>query len=335
MASSIYDVVVQILTDEPNLSNEQVAAKVQQVIPGANTSAASVASTKSRARTNGDLQAAPASMPRTAAFVPDEDLGIPGETEEERSVRIRTRYSTLQRMAERIAAGKIPSLIVSGPPGLGKSYTVEKVLETAAAEEDGDGLEFQIISGTISPVGLYIALWNLREGGVLVLDDCDDVFRDETCLNLLKAVLDSSSERRVSYGKRAHWLEEEGIDASFVFKGSAVFCTNLDFEVSIQRGSAMAPHYAALIDRSLYLSLTMRTKADFLCRLRQVAIEDGMLVGMGLTPEEATQAMAFVVEKAPRFYSLSLRLMGQVGACILADPERWQEDVEATKMRTI
>jgi hypothetical protein len=346
MTASIQQLVLDILTLEPNLTNDQVADRIQGQVPGSTTSAASVSSIKSGLKKKGLLQASTSIRPALAATVQHE---LDDESDEDRSDRIRRRYRTLERMSTRVAEGGLPAIIVSGPPGLGKSYTVEQVLRDAQLSDAGlaaDEAErelikelggagyFDTICGTITAPGLYLTLYNMREGGVVVLDDCDDVFRDETCLNLLKAVLDSSETRRVSYRKRASWMEEEGIPTTFEFKGSIVFCTNIDFELAIAKGSAMAPHFAALIDRSLYLSLTMRTTKDFITRIRHVAIEDGMLTRAGLTQEQAVEVMDFVEENASRFYSLSLRLVHQIGICFLADEENWKDDVLATKMRT-
>ncbi len=320
------DAILQVLTEYPHLDNETVAVEVQRRVPGSTTSAASVSSTKSRLKREGKL---PDARGRPAAArQPAPEPDAPAETDEQRSVRIRRRYDTLRRMAERVASGKLPSLIVSGPPGLGKSFTVEQVLKD-------DEVKCDVMSGTISAVGLYIALYRQSEGGVVVLDDCDDVFRNETCLNILKAVLDSSDRRVVSWRKRANWLDEEGIPDNFEFRGSVVFCTNVDFELAIRKGSTMAPHFEALMDRSLYLSLTMRTQADFLARLRHVGIEDGMLRDRGLTEEQALEIMQYVVDHADSFYGLSIRLLQQIAFCYLDDHENWRFDVEATKMRSI
>jgi hypothetical protein len=325
MTTSVSALVLDIIRDNPLMTNDQVADKVQELLPTAKTSAASVSSIKSNAKKNGLI---PPNLIAASAMAFEPEIELPQETDKERALRIRTRYETLERMANRIVEGQLPALIVSGPPGLGKSHTVEQVLEKADKDHD-------VLSGTVSAVGLYIALWNMKDGGVVVLDDCDDVFRDETCLNLLKAVLDSSDVRRVSWRKRANWLDELGIDDSFEFNGSVVFCTNVDFEIAIRKGSSMAPHFEALIDRSLYLSLTMRTTDDFLTRISQVAIEDKMLVNQGLTEEQAQEIMDFIVDHASQFYGLSLRLAMQIGICYLADNETWQDDIRATKMRTI
>jgi hypothetical protein len=325
-----YDLIREILVSDPHMDNDKVAMRVQQRLPGSTTSAASVSSTKSRLRKNGDLSAEPTTLPLKFVeqrILEDKDEELPVETKEERSIRIRNRYETLERMANRVAAGHLPSLIVSGPPGLGKSYTVEQVLAKSGKSHD-------IMSGTISAVGLYIALYEQRKGGIVVLDDCDDVFRDETCLNILKAVLDSSETRTVSYRKKAHWMVEEDIPSKFEFNGSVVFCTNIDFEVAIAKGSSISPHFEALIDRSLYLSLTMRSQDDFLTRLYHVGIEDKQLESRGLTEEQATEVMDYVVKNANRFYGLSIRLLMQIAFCYTDDVAHWQHDIEATKMRT-
>lgn len=328
----VSDLVLDILTKRPDLNsdNETVAQMVRDTL-GTNTTAAGISSAKSGLRKKG-LLGSSAATPVNVDFesYTPAVAEVPAETYEERDLRIRKRFDVLQRMANRIVFDDLPALIVSGPPGLGKSHTIETTLEKECAEEDYD-----IICGSITAPGLIIALWNMKDGGTVVLDDCDDVFRDETCLNILKAVLDSSAKRMVSYRKQAAWMDEYGIDKTFEFKGSVVFCTNIDFEGAIQKGNAMGQHFKALIDRSLYLSLTMRTQDDFITRINQVCLEDGMLEGMGLTYNQAEEVMDFIIQNANRFYGLSLRLAMQIAQCILLDEDNWQDDVIATKMKTI
>ena len=260
-------------------------------------------------------------------------------------------------MSVKIAGGKMSSLIISGPPGLGKSHTMECAIAESelveypvgvtqeGLEEHFEGVEdyvegetrfFDTISGSITAVGLYIALWNVRNGGLLFLDDIDEVFRDEVTLNLLKAALDSGKVRKLSWRKEANWLDDYGIPKTFEFKGHVVFATNIDFEKEIEKGHKMSEHFKALIDRSMYLCLSLRTKRDFMIRIRQVAEgPEGMLQGVwGLTEEQEQELLDFVAENRDRFYNLSLRLVGQIADCMLADPEGWIDDVTATKMRS-
>ena len=273
----------------------------------------------------------PVVPPPTFAPLPGELLDQPPETQAERELRILERFRTLERMATRLTENKIPALIVSGPPGLGKSYTLEKKAE----ELEGTSRPVTIISGSISAPGLLIALHEHREGGTIVLDDCDDVFRDETTLNLLKAVLDSSDKRIVSYHKLAKWMDDMDIPKSFEFKGSVAFCTNIDFEQEIARGNRMSAHFLALIDRSLYLTLTLRDQQDFITRIRQVAVDEGILIGLGLSKAQSGEVMEYIESNANRCYSLSIRLAMQLAKCILAEPDSWREDANATQLRTL
>ncbi len=353
--------------------NGELAAMVRQVVPGAQTTASSVASIKSRLRKDG--HDVPSSRPNGRGvnldgvdfdqFKRPEDLpdADPLESDEDAAKRIALRYDAMERMMARVVAKKVPSLIVSGPPGLGKSYTIEQALERAFPDgaekadsydeqavdpdaDDGDEsqgalstgeLHYDVVSGSISAVGLYQALWYTRNGGILVLDDCDDVFRDETALNILKAALDSKKVRTISWRKEAKWLEDYGIADRFAYAGHVVFLSNIDFELEIAKGKRDSEHFKALIDRSLYLCLTLRTARDFMIRIRQVSEgENGMLAQQfDCDADAAKEVLDFIEENRKRFYNLSLRLVGQVAVCRMSDPERWKEDVEATKMRTV
>jgi len=355
--------LVQIMEQNPEATNDQLAAALRLAVQGCTATPASVSSMKSRLKSAiamGDaLPSAAGGAPldlsgMTFGALPEAD---PEESIEEATNRILLRYRALERMSKKIVAGKMRSLIVSGPPGLGKSHTMEEAIAESDLVEypvgvTADGLEdhfegdegyelsetrfVDVISGSITAVGLYIALWNLRDGGVLFLDDIDEVFRDEVTLNLLKAALDSGKTRRLSWRKEANWLDDYGIPKTFEFKGHVVFATNIDFEREIEKGHKMAEHFKALIDRSMYLCLSLRTKRDFMIRIRQVAEgPEGMLQGVwGLDEEQEQELLDFVTEHRDRFYNLSLRLVGQIADCMLADPEGWMDDVVATKMRS-
>ncbi len=329
--ASIKETVLDILREDPSLDNESVADMVRQRVPGATTTAASVSSIKLIARRDGELN--DVEVHTTSQFKASNVFGIiesVGETEEVIRERLSKRFATLDRMINHVIGGTLPSLIISGPAGLGKSYGVRKALRKA---EETSGLKFDMISGSITAVGLYIALWNMRDGGVVILDDCDDVFRDETTMNILKAALDSGDERVISWRKKSSWLKDEQIDDRFEFKGRVIFLTNVDFEGIVTSGRADAVHFKALMDRSLYLNLTMRTLDDYMVRIRQVAVEGGMLMrDHGLLPEDVDTIIEFISKNRTRFYHLSLRLVHQIAVVYKASDE-WQTDLEVTKMK--
>lgn len=276
--------------------------------------------------------------------------GSEEETDTQRLARISLRFDAMERLALRAVAGEVKSLIISGPPGLGKSYTLEMALKqskrkridfelTEYDEENGpyDATQwYDRITGGCTATGLYHAFWNMRDGGLVVIDDCDSVFEDTEALNLIKLATDSGKERQLSWRKRASWLDQYAIPRSFEFKGCVVFLTNIDFEIEIQRHNKATEHFKALIDRADYLCLTLRTQRDFLIRIHAVSDgPSGMLQRIcGLTAEQAKTVLDFIEQHVNRFYNLSLRLVNDIADKILHNPTSWQADVEATKMKT-
>ena len=256
---------------------------------------------------------------------------INGENYMQRYKTIKDRYASFASLAEDVANGVFPSLIVSGPPGLGKSFTIQKVLSKLGLE---DGGKVTYVAGTIRGPGLYKLLWEQRDNGVIVLDDSDDIFRDETALNLLKSVLDSKDKRIVSYHKLAKFLEKYDIPNSFEFKGSIIFCTNIDMEMEMNKSNVLSPHFGALMDRSLYLHLAMRNQYDYFVRVNQV-IEDGLFKDLRLSKEDIKEIVKFIKDNLEHFYILSLRLVYYIGVMRKAHPKTWELDVKITKMRTV
>ena len=79
------------------------------------------------------------------------------ETDEQAIERIAARFSILDEMAEAVSTSKVRAMIVSGPPGIGKSYGVERALEKQNMFEDisGSARRFEVVKGAMSAIGLY------------------------------------------------------------------------------------------------------------------------------------------------------------------------------------
>jgi replication-associated recombination protein RarA len=100
--------------------------------------------------------------------------------------RLELNYAMTEQYIKNIAAGELRSLILNGPPGLGKSFMVNQFL---TKHRKG---QYKIVAGHMTNLSLYHALYNHRQHGeVLVLDDVDSVFSKIEGLNLLKAVMDT------------------------------------------------------------------------------------------------------------------------------------------------
>jgi hypothetical protein len=220
---------------------------------------------------------------------------------------INERFGFVTDMVTMLANGAQPSVVVTGPGGLGKSFTVSKALEangfkdisTLEALEVGARINtkksFRVIKGYSTPKGLYRLLYENKDG-VLVFDDCDSVLKDAVSLNLLKGALDSYSRRIISW--RAD-IRDEDLPTSFEFKGRVVFISNL----------ASTQIDQAIITRSMAVDLSMTTNQK-VERMRFIMESPDFMPGV--EKQFKVDAIALVEVLQDRVKELSLRTLIQV-----------------------
>lgn len=232
------------------------------------------------------------------------------ETDAQIEAKLAERFEILDILAESCTVGNTRALIVSGPAGLGKSYTIEQRLR----EWDPNEVNHTIIKGYVRATGLVKLLYAYREEGqVLVFDDADAIFFDDVSLNLLKAVCDTTERRRVSWLSEGKLIDEdtaEIVPRSFDFNGTIIFITNYDFDAMIERGHKLAPHLEALVSRAHYIDLAMKTRRDYLIRIRQV-IKQGLLSYLNMN--EQLDVINFIEANHSTLRELSLRVAIKIG----------------------
>ena len=210
-------------------------------------------------------------------------------------------------MVTMLCAGAQPSVVITGPGGLGKSYTVSKTLDangfTDVSVLDADhevgsrvsGKKYIVVKGYSTPKGLYRTLYENKDG-VIVFDDCDSVLKDPVSLNLLKGALDSYSRRIISW--RAD-IKDEDLPTTFEFKGRVVFISNLSSSQIDQ----------AIITRSMAVDLSMTTQQK-IDRMRHI-LESGEFMPEALK-EHKVDAIALIERLKDSVKELSLRTLIQV-----------------------
>lgn len=251
------------------------------------------------------------------------------ETDDEIDARIAERFEILDVMAEACTLGNARALIVSGPAGLGKSYTIEKRL----ADWDPSEMNHTIVKGYVRATGLVKLLYQYREEGqVIVFDDADSIFFDDVSLNLLKAVCDTTERRRVSWLSEGKLIDEETaelIPRSFDFNGTIIFISNYDFDAMIDKGHKLAPHLAALVSRAHYVDLAMKTRRDYLVRIRQV-IRQGLLGDLSF--QQRSEVITFIERHHDSLRELSLRMAIKLGA-LCKQGSKWEKVARITCCR--
>ena len=258
----------------------------------------------------------------------------PVETDEQIIARLRNRFTILENMTRAVKTGKVRSMIVSGPPGVGKSHGVEQVLKVhdTIADIAGDpGMrQYEIVKGTMSALHLYLKLYTYKDPkNIVVFDDCDSVLLDDESLGLLKTALDSTSRRTISWHKASRILQEADIPNSFDFMGGCIFITNLKFDNV--RSKKLRDHLAALESRSHYLDLTIDTDHEKVLRIKQI-VADGMLHKYRLGADVETEIIEFINDNKHRMRELSLRMVIKAAELVKSFGTGWKEVAELTLM---
>ena len=163
-----------------------------------------------------------------------------------------------------------------------------------------------------------------------MFDDADSIFSEETSLNLLKAACDSSEKRRLMWlSARTLEVDGEELPSAFDFEGTVIFITNIDFDSQIDKSSKLAPHFEAMISRSHYIDLGIKTKRDYLIRIKQVA--PTMLRSMPDSMIE--EIISFIEENQDKMRELSLRMVKKLADLISVDSKNWKLLASTTCMR--
>ena len=257
------------------------------------------------------------------------------ETNDEVKQRLRARFEILNDMTRAVKKGDVRAMIVTGPPGVGKSFGVEEVLGRhdlmADIANNSKLKKYDIVKGAMSALGLYSKLYEYKDAkSILVFDDCDSVLQDELSLNILKAALDTSKRRMIHWNTDSRLLRDQGAPNSFEFKGGAIFITNIKFENV--RSKKLRDHLEALESRCHYLDLTIDTEREKVLRIKQI-VEDGMLDKYEFEPGAKEELLDFIDQNKKKLRELSLRMVLKLADLKAGFPDRWTGIAEMTCMR--
>ena len=188
-----------------------------------------------------------------------QDYSNPGETarnnlqKKVETFPINERFGMVTQVVDMMAKGIHSAAVITGQGGTGKSHTVFEAL-------DNTGIEYVKVSGHVALSGLYEILYHNRgKDGFVVFDDTDSIFANETTVNWLKAVLDTTLKRTVSW-ESTYPENTLNLPRSFDFDGRVLFISNRIMDRIPQ----------AIRSRSMVLSLDM-TPDEIVDRMRHIA----------------------------------------------------------------
>lgn len=198
-------------------------------------------------------------------------------------IDINKRFYYLRQLTTLVAKGSIPSAIITGEGGVGKTWTVQDSLQKIKLSDlslyddfgEGEVIEgnfkgaFRFIKGYSTPKALYKTLYT-NNGAVIVFDDCDNVLKDAIGVNILKGALDSYDKRIISW-RNTTTKKDKGLPPVFEFTGSVIFISNLSIDKIPQ----------PLRSRSLCVDVSM-TNDEKYDRMRQLINQPDFMPEIGL-----------------------------------------------------
>lgn len=232
---------------------------------------------------------------------------------------INERFAIMQDYAEMVAKRELASTLVTGEGGLGKTFTVMRTLRKSGLQDVAQmeiGARFDnqrgyiVVKGYSTAKGLFRTLYENRNQ-IIVFDDCDNVLKDPTAVNLLKAALDSYDARIVSWN--AESFGDDDLPRSFEFTGGVIFISNLPKHKVPQ----------AIRSRAMSADVSM-TRAEVIERMQVIVESDEFMPEFEI--EHKREALSFVAENAnnPMITELNLRSLVNVVKARAAKPDTWR-----------
>lgn len=129
----------------------------------------------------------------------DPDIAkLEDQFEEEVKASPEERFADMESYIKKVIIGFKPLAVICGAPGVGKTYRIMKAIQSFGKQK---GQDYGLIKGKSTAANLYMTFHDYKnEGQLVVIDDADEVVKDDVAINLIKAACDSSDERWVSWG---------------------------------------------------------------------------------------------------------------------------------------
>lgn len=236
---------------------------------------------------------------------------INGNEEVINNIETESKYSVAQRvefmknLVKMVADNQIAGAVICGPPGIGKTTLCQEVFNEKRYSE---GDQYIINKGRISPLGLYRLLY-LNQDRLIVFDDADDALTNPSAANLLKAALDTTTRREISWHSNV-LAKQDDIEESFVFNGRIIFLSNINQE-------KIEP---SIVSRAMCLDLKFSRK-DIMDRIIQLSSK----ICTYLTEYEQLEVLEFLEENMNKLKDFNLRTLIKVAKVRRTNGVNWKQ----------
>lgn len=130
-------------------------------------------------------------------------------------------YNALREYIKETIKGFIPSTIIVGSGGLGKSVMTIKTLQEELKNPD----DWEEITGFTTPLSLFQRLYEFRNKKVLMIDDTEGIFNNYKSISLLKGALwEKNAKRLIQYTTTAK--QNVNFPHTFEIKANLIILAN-------------------------------------------------------------------------------------------------------------
>jgi hypothetical protein len=240
-----------------------------------------------------------------------------------------TQLQDIHDVADAVARGVLVSVGISGAPGIGKTFTVNRSIRRAQ-KKTGINIPVEVYSDATT-AALIQKLWDFRQGGILILDDADQLLTGggERQANLMKKVLDKDPVREiVSDSCRAQ--SGQGAPPRFMTRAQVIWIGNTDLDNPVGLPKKILPHIQAMRSR---LSFYLPMANDPSCALDYVlwlGTTKGMLANEGFKRAEVSDAVHWFVDHAEYLREISARCLVHVAKLRKSFPQKWERMARST-----
>jgi hypothetical protein len=226
-------------------------------------------------------------------------------------------YEGLERFLVNVAAGSLRGLIVTGPPGVGKTTGVTRLLDVHAPGA------YKLVAGHMSVIQLYCELYRHKDAGqIIVLDDVDSAFKSMEGINVIKAASDTVPQRRITWATSSPLLSAWNIDTSFNYNGGIILISNETERKG--RKSKLGQHIAAISDRLHSVAIGSNDKDEQFHQLCYQVVHGGLLDSRGLPPAQQCDVLDYISENFDEIERVSLRTATKIAELMRLEPQHWR-----------
>ncbi len=282
-----------------------------------------------------------------------------------------------QEMLEKVEAvgkGWNPGLIISGPPGTGKSFTVKSKLTSMAGldhvedvfTEQDDKKQWNEIGRTVKPGPLVrksrYAPWSLvrdlwrnnKKNNIVIIDDNDLALMDLNFVAILMTATEHEAQRQIHYNARKILeLECEGVSDMFDYDGGLVILTNYNMANCPKEGMKGYKKYHSRWDAMVsrlagsYIDMNLEPRALLVFlehRVRQTKqlIDSGIFKKTynvsGITEDQQEEVFSFVrdlVSEDALNQTLDLRVYNTIASYVIRSNGKSKEWKEMVRRNLV